>query len=198
MISIVQFIAEPSSPSQVLYLFLISIINLLWLAFSRPYENPYDDMLSNLCAIVESVSFLIALIIVANINDSYSNNLLLSFQISCFFVMLFIIAPYAFLMKLEYFKKKVETLTDTVMVTLEKQTGYLLPSLSGLDIKSRLTIEMLNKDDSMLLRSRSSIYADNREENEKNKNNEELQTSDTQRHKSLKIINSDTTHSPFY
>ena len=113
--SVSQFVASPSSSSQVLYLLLVNSAALFFITNAKPYINPKDNFLSTFLTFVECCAFLIALLIISEIaeTEGYDKTALFNTLLALIFVGLFAIAPYTFFMKIDYCREKISAYTYT-------------------------------------------------------------------------------------
>jgi hypothetical protein len=109
--SVSQFVASPSSPSLVLYLLLVDSAALFFVTSAKPYKNPNDDFLSTFLTFIECCAFMFAFLIIVGVTDTenYDETNLFNTLLAMIFVGLFVVAPYTFIMKIEYFRDKLYT-----------------------------------------------------------------------------------------
>jgi hypothetical protein len=93
----------------VLYLLLVNCTALLFITNAKPYINPKDNFLSTFLTCIECSAFLIALLIISGISEAegYDKTALFNTLLAMIFVGLCAVAPYTFMMKIEYFRESI-------------------------------------------------------------------------------------------
>lgn len=112
--SVMPFISPPDTPSQCLYLLCVDMIALILLAYSRPYANEYDDILSGFLIAVECILFLLALVIVSGISevDNYNESVLYNTAFVIVLITLGCVMPWTLAMKFHYMRNKMNSFID--------------------------------------------------------------------------------------
>ena len=139
--SVVSFVL-PGSASQCLFLLVVDILALLILSICRPYLSESDDFLSGTLILVECTIFLIAFLILSEVyeTDNYDRGGMMDFAFAlvlfalCGFVLLNVIS------KIPALEAKYQKVTAQLNVFI-MDLGIKLPSLKGLDARSRYTME---------------------------------------------------------
>ena len=129
---VVSFVGLPGSSTQVLFLLVINTIALLIIAFTRPYVDDSDDILSLSLVSTECIIFLVALISVAGIDqtDNYdSGAMFLTVLIIALFTLCAIL-PATLSMKLSFFKNKFSAFLKQIDNFLDKR-GIRVPSMGA-------------------------------------------------------------------
>lgn len=128
--SVVPFISPPDTPSQCLYLLCVDMIALIVLAYSRPYANEYDDLLSGFLITVECMLFLLALIIVSGISaeDNYNESALYNTAFVMILFTLVCVLPWTLMMKFQYVRDQIQWLGRR-MKEVALSCGISLPDL---------------------------------------------------------------------
>ena len=123
--SVSQFVASPSSPSQVLFMLVVNSMALFLQSSARPYLHPNDSNLSVLLTSVECCFFLIALIMVSGINESegYSSSHIFNTLVAMLVFSLFVVTPYTLATKIDFFRLKINVAKQYLM-------GWWAPALS--------------------------------------------------------------------
>jgi ABC-type branched-subunit amino acid transport system substrate-binding protein len=107
--SVSQFVASPSSPTQVLFLLLVDLAALFLVSSAQPYLNNHDDHLSSVLTFIECCAFLFAFLLVSGVSESegYDEVALSNTLLSAILLGLLLVTPCTFVMKIEYFKKRI-------------------------------------------------------------------------------------------
>lgn len=139
--SVSQFVASPSSSSQVLFMLIINCFALYLLTTATPYRHPNDNNLSTVLTAIECISFLFALLIVSGISDTegFSEASIFNALIAMLVVGLFVFTPYTFMTKIDYFKKKINATKKKIEFfgANHLPRGSTLPDLSRLSGSGR-------------------------------------------------------------
>jgi hypothetical protein len=171
--SVMPFISPPDTPSQCLYLLCVDMIALIVLAYSRPYANEYDDLLSGFLIAVECMLFLLALVVVSGISveDNYNESALYNTTFVMILFTLVCVLPWTLLMKFQYVRNQVNSLLNHIKGfgivfpdlrrsdTHPSPTLFCNPASDRLDAKWRLT-EDASVNDSQLFRPSESVVHD--------------------------------------
>jgi hypothetical protein len=128
--SVVPFISPPDTPSQCLYLLSVDMIALIVLAYSRPYANEYDDLLSGFLITVECLLFLLALIVVSGISaeDNYNESALYNTAFVMILFTLVCVLPWTLMMKFQYVRDQFQLLGKRLKDAASR-FGIFLPDL---------------------------------------------------------------------
>jgi hypothetical protein len=137
--SVVPFISPPDTPSQCLYLLCVDMVALIVLAYSRPYANEYDDLLSGFLIAVECMLFLLALIVVSGISaeDNYNESALYNTAFVMILFTLTCVLPWTLLMKFQYIRNQMSSLLNRI-TEIASGCGIVLPNLRRSDTISPL------------------------------------------------------------
>eukprot|EP00602_Paraphysomonas_sp_CaronLab_P005348 CAMPEP_0185017998 /NCGR_PEP_ID=MMETSP1103-20130426/842_1 /TAXON_ID=36769 /ORGANISM="Paraphysomonas bandaiensis, Strain Caron Lab Isolate" /LENGTH=1593 /DNA_ID=CAMNT_0027547641 /DNA_START=63 /DNA_END=4844 /DNA_ORIENTATION=- len=137
--SVMPYVAPPDSASQCLYLLLVDMMALIILAYSRPYANKNDDLLSTVFISVECALFLMALVVVSGISDDDNYNALALYNTMLVLVVVSLacVVPWTFAMKFSYFRNKVNAVASRAAEKASK-LGIIFPDFHRLDAKTRL------------------------------------------------------------
>jgi hypothetical protein len=114
--SVSQFVGSPSSPTQILFMLVINCCFLYILSIATPYQSTGDNNLSTLLTTIECISFLFALLVVSGITESegYNESAMSNSLMALFIVSLFMVAPYTFITKIDYFERKIDNAKETL------------------------------------------------------------------------------------
>jgi hypothetical protein len=114
--SVSQFVASPSSSSQVLFMLMVNCCSLYLLATATPYQHPNDNNLSTVLTFIECIAFLFALLIISGISEAegYSEVRLFSTLIAMLVIGVLIVTPYTFMTKVDYFKMKIDAVKSDI------------------------------------------------------------------------------------
>jgi hypothetical protein len=160
--SLVVFVSMPNSASRCLYLLIIDTSALVILAYSRPYANENDDFLSSSLVTVECVSFLVALIVLSNINEDDGWGSLAMMNVLFFVTIfaLFVIVPCTLAMKFKSVSRRVNYVFDRFNNAIAG-AGIKLPSLHRLDSRRRVVEDLEEIRMSMDMLKNESMYGRN-------------------------------------
>lgn len=151
--SVSQFVASPSSPTQVLFLLIVNCSFLYMLCSTTPYQHPKDNNLSTLFTSIECISFLFALLIVSGVSEEegYDVNRMSNTLIVLFIVSILLVTPYTFMSKIEYFNQKFDSVKKDIkdFGTRHFPAGAeMLPDLSTLSSSGRKRASFMSEDES--------------------------------------------------
>jgi hypothetical protein len=142
--SISQFVASPSSPSQVMFMLVVDCCALYLLTTASPYQHPNDNNLSTVLTTIECICFLFALVIVTGMNDTegYDENRMFNSVVLLLVLGLLVVTPYTYMRKIDYFNSKIEAAKAKIghylcMPFLSQ--GADLPALARWSRSGRLT-----------------------------------------------------------
>jgi hypothetical protein len=109
------------------------------LAYSRPYANEYDDLLSGFLIAVECMLFLLALIVVSGISaeDNYNESALYNTAFVMILFTLTCVLPWTLLMKFQYIRNQMSSLLNRI-TEIASGCGIVLPNLRRSDTISPL------------------------------------------------------------
>lgn len=148
--SLATFVSHPDSATRCLFLLCVDGTALVVLAYSRPYVHENDDFLSSSFVTVECIAFLVALVMLSNINtdDGWGSLAILNLLFVVTIVALFVFVPCSLAMKFRAINSRVHGALDKVSHTFAN-AGLQLPDLKRLSSKYRISKEIRLSMDSV-------------------------------------------------